>query len=238
MNSKIGVFDSGKGGLTTLNEIKKILPHEDYIYYADSVNNPYGEKTDEALYIIVTNVVNKLISKGVKLIVVACNTATTRCIEKLRKDYPNMLFIGTEPAIKVACDNNYKNTLVLATSGTIASERTHELVKNNKKKNQKIHLLACEGLANAIELSDNEKIDKLLHTYLDEYENKNIDSVVLGCTHYPIISDRIKVFFPDAKIIDGNIGVAKRVKFILEENNILNNKKENGTIEFIIAKKD
>ena len=169
MNSKIGIFDSGKGGLTTLNEIKKLLPNEDYVYYADSENNPYGDKTDEALYNIVTNVVDKLISKNVKIIVIACNTATTRCIEKLRKDYPNMIFVGTEPAIKVACDNNYKNTLVLATSGTIASERTHELVKNNKKKNQKIHLLSCEGLANAIETSNYEKIDKLLHTYLDKY---------------------------------------------------------------------
>lgn len=236
MNSKIGVFDSGKGGLTTLNEIKKLIPNEDYVYYADSENNPYGDKTDEALYNIVTNVVDKLISKGVKLIVIACNTATTRCIEKLREDYPNMIFVGTEPAIKVACDNNYKNTLVLATSGTIASERTHELVKKNKKKNQKIHLLSCEGLANAIETSNYEKIDKLLHTYLDEYENKNIDSVVLGCTHYPIISDKIRVFFPDAKIIDGNIGVAKRVKSVLEENNLLNTENDHGTIEFIIAK--
>ena len=238
MNSKIGVFDSGKGGLTTLNEIKKILPNEDFIYYADSMNNPYGNKTDEALYNIVTNVVNKLISKKVKLIVIACNTATTRCIEKLRKDYPNMLFVGTEPAIKVACDNKYKNTLVLATPGTINSERTQELVLKNKKDDQNIYLLPCEELANAIELSNNEKIDNLLHKYLDEYTNKEIDSIVLGCTHYPIISDKIQVFFPNAKIIDGNIGVAKRVKQVLEQNNLLNSKEENGTIEFIISKKD
>ncbi|MBQ6284942.1 MAG: glutamate racemase [Bacilli bacterium] len=238
MNSKIGVFDSGKGGLTTLNEIKKILPNEDYIYYADSSNNPYGNKTDEALYNIVTNVVNKLISKGVKLVVIACNTATTKCIEKLRKDYPNMLFIGTEPAIKVACDNNYKNTLVLATPGTINSERTQELIEKNKRKNQNIYLLPCEGLANAIELNDNDKINKLLDKYLNEYTNKNIDSIVLGCTHYPIISEKIQIMFPDAKLIDGNLGVAKRVKYILEENNLLNTKKENGTIEFIISKLD
>ena len=90
-----------------------------------------------------------------------------------------------------------------------------------KKKNQKIHLLACEGLANAIETSNYTKIDELLHKYLDEYENKKIDSVVLGCTHYPIISDKIRVFFPDAKIIDGNLGVAKRVKYVLEENNMI-----------------
>ena len=207
MNNKIGVFDSGKGGLTTLKEIKKILPNEDYIYYADSKNNPYGNKTDEALYNIVKEVVDKLISKEVKLIVIACNTATTKCIEKLRQDYPNMLFVGTEPAIKVACDNNYKNTLVLATPGTIGSERTHELVKKNKKDEQNIILLPCEGLAEAIENSDEVKINKLL-------DKRNSD------------------------LIDGNIGVANRVKYILETNNLLTDKKENGTIEFIISKKD
>lgn len=237
-NNKIGVFDSGKGGLTTLKEIKKILPNEDYIYYADSKNNPYGNKTDEALYNIVKEVVDKLISKEVKLIVIACNTATTKCIEKLRQDYPNMLFVGTEPAIKVACDNNYKNTLVLATPGTIGSERTHELVKKNKKDEQNIILLPCEGLAEAIENSDEVKINKLLDKYLKEYENKNIDSVVLGCTHYPIISDKLKVYFKNSDLIDGNIGVANRVKYILETNNLLTDKKENGTIEFIISKKD
>ena len=238
MNNKIGVFDSGKGGLTTLKEIKKILPNEDYIYYADSKNNPYGNKTDEALYNIVKEVVDKLISKEVKLIVIACNTATTKCIEKLRQDYPNMLFVGTEPAIKVACDNNYKNTLVLATPGTIGSERTHELVQKNKKDEQNIILLPCEGLAEAIENSDEVKINKLLDKYLKEYENKNIDSVVLGCTHYPIISDKLKVYFRNSDLIDGNIGVANRVKYILETNNLLTDKKENGTIEFIISKKD
>lgn len=237
-NNKIGVFDSGKGGLTTLKEIKKILPNEDYIYYADSKNNPYGNKTDEALYNIVKEVVDKLISKGVKLIVIACNTATTKCIEKLRQDYPNMLFVGTEPAIKVACDNNYKNTLVLATPGTIGSERTHELVQKNKKDEQNIILLPCEGLAEAIENSDEVKINKLLDKYLKEYENKNIDSVVLGCTHYPIISDKLKMYFRNSDLIDGNVGVANRVKYILETNNLLTDKKENGTIEFIISKKD
>lgn len=238
MKNKIGIFDSGKGGLTTLKEIKRLLPHEDFIYYADAENNPYGNKTDEALYLIVDNIVKKLISKDVKLIVIACNTATTKCIAKLRENYPNMLFIGTEPAIKVACDNNYKNTLVLATTGTIESERTQELVLNNKKENQNIYLLACEGLANAIEESNQARINELLHKYLDEYTTKDIDSIVLGCTHYPIISESIQLMFPNAKLIDGNIGVAKRVKFILEENKLLNNKKENGAIEFILTKKD
>ena len=144
-----------------------------------------------------------------------------------------MIFVGTEPAIKVACDNNYKNTLVLATPGTIASERTQELVSENKKDDQNIYLISCDNLANAIEKNDTKKIDKLLKMHLTDYKNKNIDSVVLGCTHYPIIKDKIQRYFKNATIIDGNIGVAKRVKYILETNNLLNNKKEKGNIKFI-----
>jgi len=233
-NNKIGILDSGIGGTTTLNEIRKLLPNEDFIYYADTKNNPYGNKSDEELYEIVKNIVDFFIKKEVKLIVIACNTATTKCITKLRENYRNIPFIGTEPAIKVASDNNYKNTLVLATPGTIKSERTQELVENNKKSNQNIYLLPCEYLANAIEKNDNIKIDSLLNEYLTPYKDKNIDSIVLGCTHYPLIKDKIQSYFKDAVIIDGNIGVAKRVKYILEINDLLGNNK--GIIEYIYNK--
>lgn len=233
-NNKIGILDSGIGGTTTLNEIKKLLPNEDFIYYADSKNNPYGSKSTEELYSIVKNIVDYLIKKEVKLIVIACNTATTKCIEKLRENYKNILFVGTEPAIKVACDNNYKNTLVLATPGTIKSERTGELVNKNKKINQNIYLLPCDYLANAIERNDNKEIDSLLNKYLTPYQNKNIDSIVLGCTHYPLIKDKIQSYFKDAIIIDGNIGVAKRVKYILETNNLIANNK--GNVDYIYNK--
>ena len=235
MNNKIGIFDSGIGGLTTLEEIKKLLPNEDYIYYADSKNNPYGEKSDEELLSIVKNIVEFLLSKKVKIIVIACNTATTRCIEALRRDYPMINFVGTEPAIKVACDKGFKNTLVLATPGTISSEKVHKLVQDNKNDDQEIYLLACDGLANAIEKNDEEKINSILNNLLNDYKDKNIDSIVLGCTHYPIIKDKIQSFFPSAKLIDGNIGVAKRVKFILEENNLLCNN-NTGNVEFIQSK--
>lgn len=235
MNRKIGLFDSGIGGLTTLEEIKKILPNEDYIFYADSKNNPYGSKTDEELLGITKNIVDFLINKNVKLIVIACNTATTKCIDKLRSIYPNMIFVGTEPAIKVACDNNYKNTLVLATPGTISSKRTHELVDTNKKEFENIDLLACDNLANAIEKKDTKRIKELLDYYLLPYQNKQIDAVVLGCTHYPIIRKEIQSYFPNATIIDGNNGVARRVKSQLEKNNLLNTK-GSSQVEFIQTK--
>ncbi len=235
MDKSIGIFDSGIGGLTTLKEIRKILPNEDYIYYADSKNNPFGEKNNKELNIIVHNIVNELLKYDVKLIVIACNTATTRFINILRKDYPNILFVGVEPAIKVACDNNYKNILLMATPNTISSNRTNELILKNKKEDQNIYLISCEGLANAIENDDNNKIDKILNKYLNKYKNYNIDSIVLGCTHYPLIKNKIKKYFPNSKIIDGNKGTAKRVRYLLKENNLLN-MKEKGNIKFIQTK--
>ncbi len=233
MNKKIGIFDSGIGGTTTLKEIVKLLPNEDIIYYKDSKNNPYGEKNDEELYNIVKNIVEYLIKEDVKLIVIACNTATTKCISKLRNNYKDMIFVGTEPAIKVACDNNFKNILVMATPATIASERTHELILNNKKEFENITLLPCDGLANAIEINNQSKIDELLHKHLDKYKSDNIDTVVLGCTHYPLIKDKISKYFKNAKLIDGNIGVAKQVKYQLEMHNLLNENKKQGSIQFV-----
>ena len=238
MNNKIGVFDSGIGGMSTLNEIKKLLPNENYIYYADSKNNPYGERTDEELKKIVCEIVDYLISRKVKLIVIACNTATTRCISMLREKYKDMIFVGTEPAVKVACDNNYKNTLVMATPLTVNSSRLASIINDNIKEGQHIILLPCDGLANAIETNNNERITSILDNLLLNYKNKNIDSIVLGCTHYPHIKDKIQNYFPKAVIIDGNIGVSKRVKFMLETNNLLNKSTTEGNIEFIQSKKE
>lgn len=238
MKNKIGVFDSGIGGMSTLNEIRKLLPNEDYIYYADSKNNPYGERTDEELNKIVCDIVDYLISRDVKMIVIACNTATTRCISMLREKYKDMIFVGTEPAVKVACDNNYKNTLVMATPLTVNSSRLSTIINDNIKEGQNITLLPCDGLANAIETNNEIKITSLLNSLLFTYKNKEINAIVLGCTHYPHIKDKIQSYFPKAVIIDGNIGVSKRVKYMLEKNNLLNNSTTEGNVEFIQSKKE
>ena len=206
---KIGIFDSGKGGTTTMSAIKELLPNEEYFYISDHENCPYGDKTDETLYEIVNANVLKLKNWGAKLIVIACNTATTKCIKKLRLDYPDIIFIGIEPAIKVATDSNAKNILVLATSNTVNSKRAHTLINENLKPNQNITLLACPGLADAIEKNSLSKINNILNTLLKNY--KNIDAVVLGCTHYSLIKNKIQTYFPTAKLIDGNDGVARYV---------------------------
>lgn len=226
MINKIGVFDSGIGGLSILNELKKMLLYEDFYYYGDSLNNPYGEKSDEELFLVVKNVVEKLISKGCRVIVIACNTATTRCMKKLRETFKDIIFIGTVPAIKVACDQRFKNTLVMATPATIESERTYELIRDNKRYDQKIYLLPCPGLARAIENNDKDEIRKILRNDFKDYKDKNIDSIVLGCTHYPFIKKEILEEMPGVVLIDGSLGVSREVKRQLEEHGLLNDKRD------------
>ncbi len=232
MKQKIGLFDSGIGGTTILNELLKVLPKEDYIYYADSKNNPYGEKDDKELYAITDNIVKYLLDNGSKIIVIACNTATTRCIKHLREVFPGVLFVGTEPAIKPACEGGYKNILMLGTPGTCVSIRTNELVKTYKKEDQNIYLVPCYGLANAIEFDQKAVQKRIIKEIYQTYKNKKIDCVVLGCTHYPLIKDLISKYFKDIPMIDGSLGVAKRVKFLLEQNNTLNNEGSGDVIMF------
>lgn len=224
MSNIVGVFDSGIGGLSVLRELEKILPNEDFYYYGDSLNNPYGEKSDEELFEITSGVVDYLVNKGCKLIVIACNTATTRCMKYLREKYKDIIFVGTVPAIKVACDRDFKNTLVMATPATIESERTMELIRDNIRKDQNIYLVACPGLANAIENNDQEKIEEILKDTFREYKDKEIDSIVLGCTHYPFIKEDILKEMPGVILLDGSRGVAMEVKRQLENNGLLSDK--------------
>ena len=233
--SKIGVFDSGIGGLTVLEELKKVLPKEDYIFYADSGNNPYGEKTDEELRKIVSNVVDFLINKDCKLIVIACNTATTRCIAYLREKYPNIVFIGTEPAVKVACDDNYHTTLVMATPATIQSERLQILIHENQKDLDTFYLVPCYGLADAIEQGDTKKQEEIVSNIYNGYKDCDIESIVLGCTHYPHIKDLISKYFVGVALIDGNRGVANETKRQLEKHGLITNE-GNANVEFIKTK--
>ena len=168
-----------------------------------------------------TTMPKHIISINTKMIVIACNTATTRCIKYLREKYPDMTFVGTEPAIKVACDRDYKNILVMATPATISSERTNILVHDNKKDFENIYLVPCEGLANAIEVNDTVKQEKIVSSIYEEYKDKEIDAIVLGCTHYPHIKNLISKYFTNAELLDGGSGVARETKRQLERMNML-----------------
>lgn len=239
-NNPIGVFDSGVGGTTILKDVQTYLPHEDFVYFGDSKNCPYGDKTAEELMKIVREATEFLLTKNVKMIIVACNTATTRTIEYLRETFPDISFIGTEPAVKPACDEKFENIFVLATEGTVRSERLHFLIERNKKSYQTVTVFPLPGLAEAIEKNNRAKINNCLSTITREYSEEmleKVDSVVLGCTHYPIVSKKFEAIFPNAEFFDSGEGVAHQVKRVLSRRDLLSTRKTKGEIQFFFSKK-
>lgn len=227
-NGKIGIFDSGIGGVTVLREIIKVLPKENYSYYSDSKNNPYGDKTEIEIQQIGNKIVQKFREKGCKAVVIACNTASAKAAGYLRKKYPDMLFIAIEPAYKMVYDYAYhKSTLVMATKGTINSEKFNLLLK--KYDNHKTFLLPCVGLADRIEQGNKEEIKKYLEENLGKYKNK-VENVVLGCTHYPLIQKEIEKVLGQVQFFYGASNLAKHLKEVLKEKNLLH--EGEGNIEF------
>ena len=224
----IGIFDSGIGGVTVLKELIKLLPNENYIYYSDSKNNPYGDKDDSQIINICDNIVKYLIEKNCKIIVIACNTASAKASDFLRNKYPDINFVAIEPAYKMVHDYAYdKPTLVMATKGTIESEKFNLLLK--KYDNHQTYLLPCIGLADLIENGNTLDVKKYLNEHLDSYKEK-VENVVLGCTHYPLIKEEISNVLGDVQFFNGAPNLAKHLKKILEEKNLLNN--GNGIIIF------
>ena len=230
-NETIGIFDSGIGGVTVLREILKVLPNENYIYYSDSKNNPYGDKSDDQINELCENIVNLFIEQKCKAIVIACNTASAKSAQYLREKYRNILFIAIEPAYKMVYDYAYNEpTLVLATKGTIESEKFNLLYHTYD--NHKTILLPCVGLADIIEEGNREKIKKYLKEHLESYRGK-VKNVVLGCTHYPLIQDEIQEVLGEVTFFNGAPYLAKHLKEVLEEKDLSNNKGKKGTIQFI-----
>lgn len=211
----IGIIDSGIGGVTIFREILKSIPKGRFIYYSDSINNPYGDKSKKEILDILDNVVTKLIDMGCTIIVIACNTASSIGVSYLREKYRKILFIATEPAYKMVHDYNPQGkTLVMATRGTIESEKFIELY--HKYDNHNTILLSCIGLAELIE--NNQDVRKYLNELLGKY--KDIDNVVLGCTHYPLIKSEIKKILGDVIFYDGSKGVTKELLRVLKMHNI------------------
>ncbi|WP_158975628.1 glutamate racemase [Cellulophaga sp. L1A9] len=218
----IGIFDSGVGGTSIWKEIHKLLPHEETIYLADSKNAPYGEKSAEEILRLSIKNTEFLLNRGCKIIVVACNTATTNAIAYLRETY-DVPFIGIEPAIKPAALNSKSKTIgVLATKGTLTSALFNTTSKNYS---EGITLLDQdgEGLVPLIEAGkvDSIEVKALLMKYLTPMIEKGIDYLVLGCTHYPYLIPVIQDIVSDkVTIIDSGEAVAKQTKSILEKFNL------------------
>lgn len=219
----IGIFDSGVGGTSIWKEIHKLLPYENTIYLADSKNAPYGEKSAQEIVYLSEKNTEYLIAKGCKLIVVACNTATTNAIAYLRAKY-TIPFIGIEPAIKPAALQSLSKKIgILATKGTLSSSLFHQTSKIVANGIQLIEQNG-EGLVPLIEQGkiDDPETKKLLQKYLNPMKEEGVDCIVLGCTHYPYLIPVIKSILPaHIKIIDSGEAVAKQTKNILESYNLL-----------------
>ena len=214
----IGLFDSGIGGTSIWRAIHELMPNENTIYLADSKNAPYGQKTKEEIIALCEKNTELLLEMNCKIIVVACNTATTNAIKELRAKY-NVPFIGIEPAIKPAANNSKTQTIgILATKGTLNSALFSDVVKSYT--NTKIIEQIGYGLVELIEDGeiDSPKMNHLLEEYLQPMVNANIDYLVLGCSHYPYLIPQIKKIIPASiQIIDSGEAVARQTKIVLQE---------------------
>lgn len=225
-NSKepfVGVFDSGLGGLSVLEEMLKVLPTENFVYFGDSKNAPYGTKSKKEILRLTSDNISMLKEKGAKAIVLACNTATGVAAAHLRKTYKDMPIIGVEPAIKPAVlENRGKRVLVMATPVTVQGKQFLEL-SDKYKDDAELVSLPCEGLMEFVERGElkGEKLQGYLKSKLQDEISKGISAIVLGCTHYPFIKKEIVSFVgEDIKIYDGSLGTAKQLKRVLEANGI------------------
>ena len=229
---KIGIFDSGIGGVTVFQEILKILPYEEYLYYSDSKNNPYGDKSDEEIFEICDNIIKFLLGNDCKAIVIACNTASCKASNKLREKFKDVPIIAIEPAYKMVYDNNFdEKTLVLATKGTVNSKNFKDLIL--KYDNHHTTVLECSGLAELIENDKKDLIKKYLEENIKPY--KGVKNVVLGCTHYPIIIEEFKQVLGNVNFYEGSRGVTNKLKETILK---LGLKKGSGSITFFDSGKN
>lgn len=235
-NKYIGVFDSGMGGISTLIELKKIMPNESFYYFGDSENAPYGPKTPEEILSLSLDASNFLYNKNIKAIVVACNTATSISIKTLRDKFKDIPVIGIEPAVKLGVDTGGKNILVMATQTTVRESKFKHLAEQFKDISN-IEAIACPELVQIAEndlLDDDELCKKQLMEYFNKFDMDKIDTIVLGCTHFIFYKKYIRELLGYKHlIVDGNLGTATHLQNELEKRDLITDKKTNGEIVFM-----
>jgi glutamate racemase len=225
----IGIFDSGIGGVSVLRAVRELLPGEDLIYFGDSANLPYGEKSLVEIRQLSEAVTDFLLEKKCKLIVIACNTASAAALRHLRSIHPEVNFVGMEPAVKPAAEQTQSGVVgVIATTATIQGELFASVVERFA---QSVTVLRqpCPGLVQQIEAGKLETPDteKMLRGWLEPMMEKNIDTLVLACTHYPFVMPTLKkILGENVRIIDPAPSVAKQVKKILEEKDLLKEERQ------------
>ena len=218
-NLPIAVFDSGLGGISVLRELVKLMPEENYLYFGDSANAPYGTRTTAEVKLLTMNAAAMLYERGIKALVVACNTATAAAIADLREEYPDIVIVGIEPALKMATDRFPTGHVgIMATQVTLREEKLEHLV--GRFPHVRVERIPAPGLVELVEQGkiDTAETESLLRQILSPYMGQ-LDAIVLGCTHYPFVAETVrKVLGEGVQILDGGAGTARQTKRLLEEN--------------------
>jgi glutamate racemase len=230
----IGIFDSGIGGLSVLSHVRTLLPCENISYVADRGYLPYGNKTDAFIYSRAQIITDFLLSQPVKAIVVACNTATAAAIHTLRETY-DIPIIGMEPGVKPAIQASHNGNIgVLATEGTLGSHKFRDLIERHANGSD-LFIKPCHGWVEHIEAGDLNEAEtlRLIETTLTPLLEKDVDTLVLGCTHYPFLAQQIKQLAgEEIAIVDTGYAVAAHLKRRLEENDLLTSSNSSGKERF------
>ena len=234
-SSPIAVFDSGMGGVSVLRQLYKIMPNENYLYFGDSKNAPYGTKTTEEIRRLTTENFEYLLSRGAKAVVLACNTATSAAAADLRAKYPSFPIIGLEPSLKPAVlSAEYPTVVVMATPLTLREKKFADLLSRFKDE-AKIIKLPAPKLVEFVEADrlGTKEIQDYLESLFVPFDKEQIDFVVLGCTHFPFAKkDIAKVLGNKVRFFDGGEGAARQTMHLLSDSGMLNPGTENGKILF------
>jgi len=220
MNDLIGFFDSGVGGVSVLHEAVKLLPNEHFLFYGDNLHAPYGPRPLEEIRALSAAGIDVLLARGVKAIVIACNTATSAYAETVRAAHPELPIVGMEPALKPAHFARHGGkVIVLATAATLRLEKFERLMRLY---GDDVITVVGQGLVELVESgrAHSPEATSLIKALLSPYRDMQIDAIVLGCTHYPFLRDAIQDFFPYAGIFDGLNGTAMRLKSLLDQNDL------------------
>ena len=231
MNDLIGFFDSGLGGISVLHEARRVMPNENYIFYGDNKNAPYGPRPLEEIRALSAAGIQRLLDRGVKAVVIACNTATSAYAEIVRGEHPELPIIGMEPALKPAHFARHGGkVIVLATEATLRLEKFRRLMAQY---GDDTITVAGTGLVELVEAgqAQSAEAEQQVRALLEPYRTEQIDAVVLGCTHYPYLREHIQKVFPDARLFDGRDGTVQRLKSQLEKYGLRSDDTP-GTVEY------
>ena len=237
----IGFFDSGVGGISVLQQTRRLLPAEDYLYFGDSLHAPYGVRPVEEVEILSTRAVEMLLGMGAKAIVIACNTATSAAAASLRRQYPEVPIIGIEPALKPAVERHLGGRiLVMATAMTLKERKFYDLWKQFDGQAE-IVPVPCSGLVEFVErgILDGDELEAFLLEKLYPFMKVPVDAVVLGCTHYPFLRPVLRrILGQRPEILDGAEGVARQLRRQLEQKGLLRMSTESGQVTFLNSHQD